>query len=168
MTVSELMANITTNPNLEGIATADDMVFAMNIGSATTADVGSWVVAQAGITEISGSMSAQTAESQYLRTGVVSTKTGNSKSFVLQGERYRADPFQEALLTHELKWGTGALVVKEYVYFDMLTGKGEKGQVSVNIESDFSSAAGANAGLSAALHVQGVPQQFTYEPTAQG
>lgn len=161
MTVAELMTGVTMDPTLEGIATADDFVFGIDFDG-TGGDPSTYVVAQAGITEVSGAMSAQTQDSQYLRTGSVSTKTGNSKSFTLSGDRYRADPFQEALLAHSMKWGTGASVIKPYVYFDMLTGKGETGKVSISIEGDLANAAGSSAGISATLGVQGTPSEYTF------
>lgn len=164
MTVTELMADLTPDATLEGIATADDMAFAIDFSASPAGDPLTYLVAQAGVTEASGAMSAQTQDSQYLRTGLITTKTGNSKAFTLNGDRYRNDPFQEALFTHSLKWGTGATVVKPYVYFDMLTGKGETGKVSINIEGDLANAAGSNAGISATLNVQGIPAEYTYTP----
>ena len=109
-------------------------------------------------------MSAQKQDAQYLRTGQITTKTGNSKSFTLNGARYRNDPFQEALLAHKMKWGTGVSVVKPYVYFDMVSGKGETGKVSVMIEGDLANGAGNNAGISATLGVQGKPAEYIYTP----
>lgn len=164
MTVAELMQGITPTPALEGVAAADDFVFAIDFSSTATDDPDTYLVAQAGVTEASGAMSAQTQDSQYLRTGLVTTKTGNSKSFTINGDRYRADPFQEALFDHNIKWGTGSSVVKPYVYFDMLTGKGEKGKVSISVEGDVANSAGNNAGISATLNVQGVPSEYTYTP----
>ncbi len=168
MNVAEIMQNITPNASLEGVATAEDFIFAIDFADTAANDPLTYLVAQAGVTEVSGSMSSTTQDSQYLRTGVVTTKTGNSKSFTLNGDRYRNDPFQEALLEHKLKWGTGAAVVKPYVYFDMLTGKGEKGKVAINIEGDFANGAGSNAGISATLNVQGMPEEYTYAPASAG
>ena len=164
MTVAELMEGIVPSATLEGVATSDDMVFAIDFSDTPSGTPTSYLVAQAGVTEVSGAMSAQTQDSQYLRTGLITTKTGNSKTFTLNGDRYRRDPFQEALLAHKLKWGTGATVVKPYVYFDMLTGKGETGKVSIAIEGDLSNAAGSNAGIGASMGVQGVPSEYTYAP----
>lgn len=165
MTVQELMAGVTVDPTLEGIATADDFVFAVDFSDTPTDDPLTYLVAQDGVTEVSGAMSAQNQESQYLRTGKITTKTGNSKSFTLNGDRYRKDPFQEKLLSHAMKWGTGVKVVKPYVYFDMLTGKGEKGKVSISIEGDYANAAGSNAGVSATMGVQGTPEEYTIPTT---
>lgn len=164
MTVQELMETQAVDPSLEGIATADDFVFAIDFGDTPSGDPLSYLVAQEGVTEASGSMSAKTQTSQYLRTGERETKTGNSKKFALNGDRYRGDAFQEAMLAHKLKWGTGTSVVKPYVYFDMLTGKGETGKVSISVEGDFANGAGGNAGISASMSVQGTPVVYTYTP----
>ncbi len=164
MTVADVMTGITPTPDLEGIATADDMVFALDAATTPSGDPTTYLVAQQGITEASGAMSSTTQDSQYLRTGLITTKTGNSKAFTLTGDRYRSDPFQEFIFSHAIKWGTGANVVVPYVYFDMLTGKGEQGRVAINITGDLSNAAGSNAGIGATLNVQGVPTEYTYTP----
>ena len=164
MTVQELMENIAIDPNLEGIATADDMVFAIDFASNLTDDPLAFLVAQLGISEVSGAISGQSQSATYLRAGEVTTKTGTSKAFTLSGDRYRMDAFQEALLDHDLKWGRGVAVVKPYVYFDMLTGKGERGKVAITIEGDLANGAGSNGGISGTLNVQGTPSVYTYTP----
>ena len=62
-----------------------------------------------------------------------------------------------------MKYGTGNAVITNYVYFDILTGKGEKGQVSVIVNSDGS----GNSGESAAIDVEfkkvgNTPAEYTY------
>ena len=42
------------------------------------------------------------------------------------------------LLSHAIKYGTGQAVIKPYVYFNMLTGKGERGNISIAVEDDLS------------------------------
>lgn len=66
----------------------------------------------------------------------------------------------------ELSTGTRNAVVTDYVYFNILNGKGEKGQVSIIINSD----GGGNAGESAAIDVEfkkigNVPTEYTYSAT---
>lgn len=163
MTVAKRMNGITPNPSATGIATADDYLFAIDF-SGTATDPNDYIVAEAGVTELSGAMSTQTQSSTYLRTGETTTTTGHSKAFALNGDRYRGDDFQEALLDHKLKWGTGSSVVKPYVYFDMVSGKGEKGETSINVEGDFGGGAGSNAGISGTLNVQKPPAEYEYAP----
>jgi len=165
MTVSQLMEGKTPNPQFEGFSTADDMVLAIDFtGSASTPQT--FTVAQDGITNQSGSLSARTKDSQYLRTGQVTTKTGTSRAFKLSGDRYHKDDFQDALLAHELKYGTGQAVIKPYVYFNMLTGKGERGSISIVVEDDLSGEAGDNASFSATLTSTALPKAYTYEAAA--
>lgn len=165
MTVAELMKGVTPSAEFEGFSTADDMVLAINFtGNAT--DPTAYIVAQDGITEQSGSLSPETNENTYLRTGKTSIKTGTTRSFKVSGDRYHSDPFQDALLAHNLKYGTGQNVIKSYVYFDRLTGKGEQGRISISVEDDLSGAAGDNASFSATLTSVGLPAEYTYSTTA--
>ncbi len=162
MKLSELMAGHTPNADFVGITTADDFVLAVDF-SASATNIGDYIVAQDGMTELSGELETQTQESQYLRGGKQTVKTGTSRTFTLTGERFIGDEFQDAMLAHTLKYGTGQSVIKPYVYFNMLTGTGEKGTVSISVEDDPSGAAGENAGISAVLNARGTPEFFTYE-----
>ena len=167
MTITELMQGVTPDPEFEGFSTANDMVLAIDFtGSAP--DPKTYTVAQAGITEQTGTLAAETKESIYIRTGKVTSKTGTSRTFTMTGDRYHSDEFQDALLAHDLKYGTGQEVIRPYVYFDRLTGKGEKGQVSISIESDLTGVAGENATFSATLTSVGVPEAYTYSPSTGG
>jgi hypothetical protein len=163
MKLSDLMNGKTPNPDFEGFSTADDMVLAIDFSGAAT-NPADFIVAQDGITEQSGQLSAQTQDAQYLRTGQVTTKTGTSRSFALNGDRYNKDAFQDALLSHAIKYGTGQAVIKPYVYFNMLTGKGERGNISIAVEDDLSGAAGENASFSATLTSTIKPIEYTYAP----
>ena len=164
MKLSELMQGRTPDAAFEGFSTADDMVLAIDFTGEAT-DPNLYTVAQEGITEQSGALSAQTQDSQYLRTGQVTIKTGTSRSFTLSGDRYNGDEFQDAILGHAIKFGTGQTVIKPYVYFNMLTGKGEKGKISIAVEDDLSGAAGENASFSATLTSTIKPTEYTYAPT---
>lgn len=163
MTLKELMQGKTPKPEFEGFSTADDMVLAIDF-TGTAADPNDFVVAQNGITEQSGQLEAQTQDSQYLRTGQVTTKTGTSRSFTVNGDRYNGDEFQDAILSHPIKYGTGQAVIRPYVYFNMLTGKGERGSISIAVEDDLSGAAGENASFSATLTSTVLPTEYAYQP----
>ena len=166
MKVSELMNGKTPSEEYAGITTADDMVLALNLASTPAQTPNDYIVAQEGITEHTGALEAQTADSQYIRSGQVTTKTGTSRSFTVNGDRFCGDTFQDALLAHKMKYGTGNAVIVEYVYFNMLTGKGEQGKVSVVIEDDLAGAAGENASWTATLTSRGTPTEYTYAPAA--
>lgn len=167
MKLSELMAGRTPDSAFEGFSTADDMVLAIDF-TGTAVDTNQYTVAQEGITEQSGALSTQTQDSQYLRTGQVTIKTGTSRSFTVNGDRYNGDEFQDAILSHAIKFGTGQTVIKPYVYFNMLTGKGEKGSVSIAVEDDLAGAAGENASFTATLTSTVKPTEYTYSPQAGG
>ena len=166
MKLSELMNGVTPNAKFEGIVTAGDMVLAIGFTSAasTPAD---YIVADGGVTEQSGALEATTAESTYLRSGTTETKTGTKRTFTVAGDRMAADDFQEALLAHAIKYGTGQSVIKPYVYFNMLTGKGEQGKLSIAVEDDQGGEAGANATWSATLTAVGTPTEYTYSAAAE-
>lgn len=163
MTLSELMNGRTPDPAFEGFSTADDMVLAIDF-TGEAADPGQFTVAQEGITAQSGALSAQTQDSQYLRTGQVTVKTGTSRSFTVSGDRYNGDAFQDAILSHAIKFGTGQAVIKPYVYFNLLTGKGERGKISIAVEDDLAGAAGENASFTATLTSTVKPTEYTYAP----
>ena len=161
MKLSELMAEVELQPDFEGVVTADDYVLAIGLAGSETGP-GDYLVAQEGVSEHSGAMSAQTAENTYIRSGTQNTKTGTTRTINVTGDRYVGDPFQGALLAHALKFGTGQAVIKPYVYFNIITGKGEQGLVSIVIDEDPSGAAGSNAGFKATLTAKGTPKEYTY------
>lgn len=165
MKLSELMKDITPNTNYEGFVTNDDFVFAIN----TTPDaevatkVTDYEVVQMGIAGLDSQMNPVTQDKQYIRAGQSTQKTGTQRSFALTGDRYVGDPAQDFILSHKIKYGTGNGVVTDYVYFDILTGKGEKGKVSVIVNSD----GAGNAGEAAAIDVEfkkigSMPEEYTY------
>lgn len=161
MKVSELMAGHTPDPTFEGITNTDDYVLAVDF-TGKASDPGEFLVAQEGITEHSGALEAETQDARFIRGGKQNIKTGTQRTFTLSGSRYIGDDFQDALMAHELKYGTGKSVIKPFVYFNLLTGKGERGLISIAVESDPSGAAGENAGISATLSANGTPTEYTY------
>lgn len=164
MKLSELMNGVTPEEEFAGIVTAGDMVLAVGF-SGSEAGPADYIVADEGVTEQSGALEAVTADKTYLRSGSTTTKTGTKRTFTVTGDRFAGDAFQDALLAHALKYGTGQSVVKPYVYFNMLTGKGEQGNLSIAVEDDASGAAGENAGWSATMTSRGTPTEYTYSAT---
>lgn len=165
MKLSELMSGVTPKPEFEGVVTAGDYVLAVDFsGEAASPD--EYIVADGGVTEQSGALEATTAESTYLRSGTTETKTGTKRTFTVAGDRMAADAFQEELLSHAIKYGTGQKVIKPYVYFCMLTGKGEQGSLSIAVEDDQGGEAGGNATWSATLTSKGTPKEYTYSPAS--
>lgn len=161
MKLSELMSGLSPSPDYAGITNADDMVLAVDLGDSSTSE-GDYLVVQEGVTEATGALESETTEKQYLRSGKSTTKTGTSRTFTISGDRICGDEFQDAVLAYDLKFGTGSAVVKDYVYFNMLTGVGEKGKVSISVDDDLSGAAGENASFTITMSSRGTPTEYTY------
>lgn len=165
MKVSELMKGYTINSDYEGWVTNDDYVFAIDVapgGDAVTPD-GDFEVVEMGIAGLDSQMNPVTQDKQYIRSGKNTMKTGTQRSFAVTGDRYVGDPAQDYCLSHKMKYGTGNSVVTNYVYFNILNGKGEKGKVSIIVNSDGS----GNAGESSAVDIEfkkigSNPTEYTY------
>lgn len=169
MKLSELMASYTPEADYEGWVTNDDYVFA--IDTTPTADPptqeANYEVVEMGIAGLDAQLNPVTQDKQYIRAGQSTTKTGTQRSFTVSGDRYVGDPAQDYCLSHKMKYGTGNGVVTNYVYFCLLTGKGEKGQCSIIINSDGS----GNAGESSAVDIEfrkigSNPTEYTYSAGA--
>lgn len=165
MKLSELMQNYTPNAEYEGWVTNDDYVFAIDKtpGAETATAPGDYVVVEMGIAGLDSQMNPITQDKQYIRSGQNTMKTGTQRSFSVTGDRYAGDEAQDFCLSHKMKYGTGNNVVTNYVYFNVLNGKGEKGQVSIIVNSDGS----GNAGESSAIDIEfkkigSNPAEYTY------
>ncbi len=165
MTVSELMAGHTPKPDYAGRATADDYVLAVDF-SGKAASVDAYLVAIDGMTSHAATLEGTTSDKAYLHRGATSSKTGTKRTFALAGDRYIGDAFQEALLAHEMKFGKGADVVRPYVYFCLLTGKGEQGKVTIQVGDDTGGNADESATISATFTSFGEPTAYTYAASA--
>ncbi len=165
MKVSELMQERKVEPNYEGWVTNDDYVFAIDtsMGKGAATNDGDYVVVEIGIAGLDSQMNPVTQDKQYIRSGQNTMKTGTQRSFSVTGDRYAGDPAQDFCLSHKMKYGTGNNVVVNYIYFNILNGKGERGQVSVIVNSDGS----GNAGESSAVDIEfkkigSNPTEYTY------
>ena len=161
MKVSEIMEGITPNAEYSGFATNDDFILAVKTEDSQTKET-DYTVVQGGVTSHEAALNPQSTDAQYIRTGLVSTKTGTQRTFAVSGERLEGDAFQEFCLSHKIKFGHGSAVVVPYVYFSMLTGKGEKGNVALIVNDDQTGEAGSNAGFSADLKATATPTEYTY------
>lgn len=165
MKLSELMNGKTPSADYEGFATNDDFVLAVRTTRPTAGAavaVGDYSVVQVGVTSHEATLEPETSDSQYIRTGKVTLKTGVQRQFAVSGDRYEGDDFQGWCMSHEVKFGHGQSVVTDYVYFSLLTGKGEKGTVSVIVNEDQTGDAGDNAGFSVDLTCTDIPAEYTY------
>ena len=165
MKLSELMAGKTPSATYAGIATNDDYVLAVATtatpGGTTVVD-GDYDVVQAGTTHHEGSIDSDTNDTQYIRTGKQTTRTGAQRSFNIEGDRIIGDVFQDWTLSNATKFGVGNTVVRPYIYFNILTGKGEKGSLMFDVSDDQSGDAGENAGFSVKATSIETPADYTY------
>ena len=165
MRLNELIAEHNPNPNYEGWVTNDDYVLAIDLapGEDPATAYGEFAVVEMGISGLDSQMNPVTQDKQYIRSGQNTMKTGTQRSFTLSGDRYVGDEAQDYCLSHKMKYGTGNGVVTNYVYFNILNGKGERGQVSIIVNSDGS----GNAGESSVVDIEfkkigSNPTEYTY------
>lgn len=165
MKLSELMKGVTPNADYEGWATNDDFILAidLNPGAAAATKPSEYGVVQLGVQGLDAQMNPSTADKVYIRAGQSTQKTGTQRTFSVSGDRYIGDDVQDFMFSHDIKYGTGNKVITNYVYFCMLTGKGEKGQVSIIVNSDGSGNAGDSSAIDVELKKVGsAPTEYTY------
>ena len=164
MKLSELMTNITPNPSFEGFVMADNYVLAVNVGGAEgAANVGNYAVVQVGVEGVESSLNAETNDKQYIRAGKSTTTKGTQRKFSIKGDRYAGDEFQDFALSETVKYGVGNDCVVDYVYFNYLTGKGEKGKASLMVNTDAGGNAGDNSTFAIELSKSGdMPEAYTW------
>lgn len=167
MKLSELMAaNVAKlNKDFTGFVTNDDFVLAIDCGETPSdfSSVGEFAVAQMGVTGLDSNLNPITQDKVYIRAGQSTTKTGNQRSFSVTGDRYVGDEFQDFVLSHAVKYGTGQSVVRKYVYFNIITGTGEQGEVTIIVNSDGSGEAGNSSEIDIELRKSGAaPAEYSY------
>lgn len=166
MKLSQLMSGVTVNPDFTGFVTNDDMVLAVDCGETAAKDFTSasdFAVVQMGIAGLDSSMNPITQDKTYLRAGQSTMKTGNQRSFAVTGDRYVGDDFQDFCLSPDIKYGTGQTVIRKYVYFNIITGIGEQGEVVIIVNSDGSGEAGNSAEIDIELKKSGSqPAEYSY------
>lgn len=169
MKLSELMAKVVVNPTFTGFVTNDDWVLAVDCGETAAADftsVGDFAVVQMGIAGLDSNMNPVTVDKTYIRAGQSTAKTGNQRSFSVSGDRYIGDAFQDFALSHKIKYGTGQTVIRKYVYFNIVTGKGESGDCVIIVNSDGSGEAGNSSEIDIELKKSGAqPEEYTWSAT---
>ena len=166
MKLSELMANVAVNKDFTGFVTNDDFVLAVDCGKTPAADwasVADFAVAQMGVAGLDSNLNPITQDKIYIRAGQSTSKTGNQRSFSVTGDRYAGDEFQDFVLSHAIKYGTGKTVVRKYVYFNTITGVGEQGEACIIVNSDGSGEAGNSAEIDIELRKSGsAPAEYNW------
>ncbi len=169
MKLSELMKGYEPKESYEGWVTNDDYVFAIDTapGAATPTEKSDYAVVEMGIAGLDAQLNPVTQDKQYIRSGQSTTKTGTQRSFAVTGDRYASDEAQDFCLSHKMKYGTGNGVITNYVYFNILNGKGEEGQCSIIVNSDGSGNAGESSAIDIEFRKIGAnPKEYAY--TASG
>lgn len=162
-TIGQAMSGITPNPDFFGAVTTDDYFF--GITDDPNADVNDYWVAWGNISAVDASMNPETQDSNYIHEGKSTTKTATQTTYNITGDRHPGYKFQDYILSHKMKYAKGAEAVVHYVYFCALTGKGEKGQATVVVNSPGGGAAGENAAFDVDFLKYGAePEEFTYTP----
>ena len=161
------MSVVTPDPQFTGFVTNDDYVLAINTGEATAEK--DYEVVEMGVAGLDSQMNPITQDKTYIRAGQSTQKTGTQRAFKITGDRYMGDAAQDFMLAHSMKYGTGNAVVVDYVYFCMLTGKGEKGKASIIVNSDGSGNAGESSSIDIDLKKSGaLPTEYTYSASVGG
>lgn len=152
MKLEEIMAGKTPSASYEGFVNADDYILAIDTteGGATTATtpIKNYVVAQLGVKGFERSLNPEEQTDTYIRAGASTSKTGTQVTMGITADRYAGDPFQDFCLDFKRIYGVGQEVIVPYVYFNMLTGKGEIGRLTLMVENDGSGDAGTKAEVS--------------------
>lgn len=165
MKLSQLMAGRALNESFTGFVTADDWVLAVDVSGKADSPAGDYETVQAGIVKVEALLNPVTADKQYIRSGKTTLKTGTQRVFDISGDRCIGDPFQDWALSLSMRYGGGQAVVAPYVYFCLLTGKGERGEVSVLTRSDGSTGAGEGCGFLISLRQAGAtPAAYVHAP----
>lgn len=167
MKLSALMEGLTPNASYAGELTGDDYVLAIDCSkTGNTESVGDYVLVRAHIEDFGAELSAETDDAQYYLEGASSMKKSTARSFKVGGKRLAGDAFQDFVCSHAIKFGKGGAVERDYVYFCILTGKGEKGRVIICVNNDGNAESGAIGEIDVELKCAGTPTEYTYSTTA--
>lgn len=163
MTVKEAIAGLDFTPaaSYTGIETANDFMFAIAT-SDSQKKVADYIVCADHVKEHSGALNASTTDEEFIRTGPIVTKGSVQRTLSVNGSRCPGDAFQDFVLSHKIKFGSGADVIVPYVYFSLRTGKGEQGTCALIVTSDVGGAAGSPATFACDVKGIGKPTEFNY------
>ena len=154
MTVAETLAALKSEKDIEpsadyaGEENTDDFILAIQTDKTKQTKESAWIVCADHVA--------------FIRTGTVTTKTGTQRTLAVNGNRCVGDAFQDFVLSHKIKYGTGKDVIVPYVYFSVRTGKGETGNASLVVTSDVGGSANAPATFAVDVKAVGTPKDFNY------
>lgn len=161
MKVSELMTGKTPSANFAGQIMTDDFVLAIDTVVGGTSLFKDYVIAREAVTSHGAVLNPVTQDKNYM-SGALTAKTGTKRQFTVVGDVTTGDAFQDYCLSHAIKFGKGSAVTVPYVYFNMLTGKGESGNANIIVNEDETGDAQNNAAFSIDLIATEEPVTYTY------
>lgn len=163
MTVTEAMKGITPDPDNSGFQMTDEWILAFKTAESQS-KVGDYTVVYFGISEHSAAINSDTTDKKYIRQGKSTIRTDAQRVFTINGDRYHDETtaFFDWVTSHKILFGTGRDVITDYAFFNMHTGKGETGKVSINVTGDVLNEAGNIAGYGVTASGFGNPTEYTY------
>lgn len=166
MKLSEAMNGITPSTSFAGEVTGDDFILALDCSDdGSAASPADYDVATVHVSNYGAELSPETDSNNFYYEGYTAMKKSTSRKFKAVGKRLMGDAFQDFICSHAIKYGKGSAVVRGYVYFCALTGKGEKGKVLILVNNDGAAESGAIGDIDVELQVIGVPEEYTYSAT---
>ena len=148
-----------------GEVQADDYVLAVDCATGEVpAEVGDYEVAAVHVENTGATISANTTDKNYLYEGATTLRSGARRNFSVAGQRFAGDGYQDYVCSHAVAFGVGAAVVRPYVYLNMATLKGERGNVTINVTNDGSGASGNMADFAVTMVSVGTPAEYAYSP----
>lgn len=114
------------------------------------------------IEDVGAALSSKSEDRSYVLEGDSTMKTSTQRSFTVTGDRYISDAFQDFCCSAAIKYGTGSMVQRNYVYFHSGTRAGEQGTVTILVNQDGGASASDPAGFEVEMKSCGVPSAYTY------
>lgn len=169
MTLAEFMAEVTRDQTASGEVSANRMVLAVDsTETGNAASPSAYAIASVHVEDNGAALSAKTTDRNYLYEGASTLKTDTQRTFGVTGQRYLGDEFQDFACSHKIKYGKGTEVQLRYVYFNVDTGEGESGVVTIVTKKDGAAAAGNPTDIEIDLLGVGTPAEYTYTAPTPG
>lgn len=162
MKLSEYISAAQSAAASTGERTGRQMVLAVDCSADGDATVANYAVVANHIENHGAALSPKTADKSYIGEGDSTLKTGTQRTFDVTGQLLRGDDFHDFVCSHDIKYGVGSTVQRNYVYFDPGTGEGESGKVTIITNKDGAAGASDPADLDVRLAVVGIPSEYTY------
>ena len=172
MKVSELIeaAGFTPGTKKDGEVKTNHFILGIQTETTQTKEV-DYTVAGPHVEALGQSIESETEDASYMYEGKSTSRTSAQRKLEtadsgeitgLSGKRLAGDAFQDWACDHKIKYGTGSDVIVNYVYFNALTGTGEKGQLTIDVTSDGDGDANTLAAFTVEASSVGIPEEYTY------